>query len=138
MGNSFPSKCFALINIVPLIISVTRSIFFFFLHLSEDLTDHCSILWFCVFFSLKKSMSLSVRTGRPFTPAVSLWAQRSVQSSETASMMMGTGQWTSGQRAKEENLHTISLWGELEKVMVSFQVVLLHRNYENGVLMRVL
>ncbi|KAF1383514.1 hypothetical protein PFLUV_G00132670 [Perca fluviatilis] len=50
-----------------------------------------------------------------FTPAVSLWAQRSVQSSETASMMTGTGQWTSGQRAKEENLHTMSLWEELEK-----------------------
>lgn len=65
-------------------------------------------------------MSSSVRTGRPFTPAVSLWDQRSARSSETASWMRGTGQWTSGQRAKGENQHTISLWGKLEKVIIVY------------------
>ena len=35
-------------------------------------------------------------------------------------MRMGTGQWTSGQRATEESLHTMSLWEKLEKVRVWF------------------
>lgn len=105
------------------------------LHLHAGKTDAVYI-WlmfspscvFCIFFSLKKLMFLLVRTGRLFTQTVSLWAQRSVQSSETASWTMGTGQWTSGLRAKRESLHTISLWGELEKVKMEF--INLHHNYE--------
>lgn len=128
--------CF--INIVPFYTcrndatSVTGSMCYIFLYIAPILK------FLCVFYSLKKLMSLSARTGRPFTPAVSLWAQWSVRSSETTSILTKTGQWTSGQRAKEENLHTISLWGKLVKVKVYFQNGSFPRHFKNAIFNRLI
>lgn len=100
--------------IIPLLLNVSDTIPVLFV---------CLCCCCCCTPSPKKSTSSLGRTGRPFTPAVSPWAPRSVRSSETASRTMGTGQWTSGRRAKEGSRHTTSLWEELEKVTMDRKIM---------------